>query len=154
MVEPITWRLAEDLKVLVMQITIANEFMTDLGAGVILLDRSQIKLDGQPVTIITISEFTTDEQASSKRAIHSDVELSLEFAMPFEAADTELMVHRAAADLRRVLTGDLRGRALNFRYLRIGSTTFATDLDDAGDLFTLAQVTARAGLTEILAPAL
>lgn len=154
MAEPITWELVEDLKALVQSVTVLNGYLTNLGAGKILLDRSQIKLDGAPVTIITISGFTVDDASSTKRALNSDVDLSFEFAMPFDADDTERVVHRAAADLRRVLTGDLRDRTLKFRYLRVGGTAFDTDVDDSGEPFTLAQVTARAGLTEILSPAL
>ncbi|WP_447940100.1 hypothetical protein [Pseudoxanthomonas mexicana] len=136
-------------------ITIANGYRTDLGAGVILTDRSELTLESQEsVTLIVAGDIEDIEASSSDRIKNSDMDVTFECAIRFDSENTELVAHRARADIVRALAQPLsRDETQCFRSIALTGSRFAQDADEKGIPFTLAQVTARAGLTERFAPA-
>ena len=155
MAEPISWEALQAIKGLLQKIDGSTGWHTAIGQGVILTDRSRLKLEGNaPVTLVVAGELGVSAAASSGRTTVSEMDLTIEVAVPFGSDNPELMAHRARADIVRALGVDLRGLAVRFNKLDITSSRFLSDADEAGTPFTLAQVTARAGLTETHAPAL
>lgn len=155
MAEPITWEALQVIKARVLAIRTTNDFRTDLGAGLILTDRSRLDLDQhEAVMLIVAGDIEDIEAGSNERIRNVDMDVTLEFAVRFESEDPELVAHRARADIVRALAQPLSRDELKcLRTLVITGSRFAQDADEKGIPFTLAQVTARAGLTERHAPA-
>lgn len=151
--EPISWLALQEVKDIVSGITRANHFHTDLGLGRIITDRSQLKLEGTDAVTLIVAGDISPDGASTSRIENSSMSLTLEFAVPFDNEAPELLAHRAAADLRRALKRSVRGAPKYFNKITVESTTFDSDVSENNVLFTLAQVTARAGLTENFSPA-
>lgn len=156
MAEPITWEALQVIKARVAAIRIAGGYFTDLGAGEILTDRSRLKLEGQPsVMLIVAGDIEASAAGSNERIKNSDMDVTLEYAIQFESENPELLAHRARADIVRALAQPLTRAELQcLRLIEITGSRFGQDADEKGIPFTLAQVTARAGLTERHAPAL
>lgn len=155
MAEPITWEALQLIKARVMTIRTSGDYFTDLGAGEILTDRSRLKLEGQAaVMLIVAGDIEANAAGSNERIKNSDMDVTLEYAIRFESEDPELVAHRARADIVRALAQPLTRDELKcLRTIEITGSRFAQDADEKGIPFTLAQVTARAGLTERHAPA-
>ena len=155
MAEPITWEALQVIKARVLAIRTANDFRTDLGAGLILTDRARLDLDQHEAVMLIVAGDIEDLEAGSNERIRNvDMDVTLEFAVRFESEDPELVAHRARADIVRALAQPLSRDELKcLRTLVITGSRFAQDADEKGIPFTLAQVTARAGLTERHAPA-
>ena len=155
MAEPITWEALQLIKQRLTQISVANGYRTDLGVGEILTDRARLSLQTQEsVTLIVAGDVDTDPDTSNARITNSDMDVTLEFAIRFEAESPELVAHRARADIMQAMSQPLTRDELKcMRSLEITGSRFAQDADEGAILFTLAQVTARAGLTERHAPA-
>ena len=155
MAEPITWEALQFIKARVAAIRTADGYFTDLGAGEILTDRSRLKLEGQSaVMLIVAGDIEANATGSNERIKNSDMDVTLEYAIQFESENPELLAHRARADIVRALAQPLsRGELQCLRLIEITGSRFAQDADEKGLPFTLAQVTARAGLTERHAPA-
>lgn len=152
MPEPISWQVLEFLKERLQQVTVANGFLTDLGAGTIALDRDQVREDDAPATLIFGIDFVTPENAVAKRTLTSDMDVVIEFQVPYESAESPMrMAHRARADVLRVLSGELRGGPAGFRSLVVTGSSVTPP--EGGNTTIVAQVTARAGLSEPLSPA-
>lgn len=155
MAEPITWEALQVIKARVLTIRTANNFRTDIGAGLILTDRARLDLDQHEAVMLIVAGDIEDLEAGSNERIRNvDMDVTLEFAVRFESEDPELVAHRARADIVRALAQPLSRDELKcLRTLVITGSRFAQDADEKGIPFTLAQVTARAGLTERHAPA-
>ena len=152
--EPLTWQALQVVRELVEGITVAGGYYTDLGAGTIVTDRSRLKLEGlAPITVIVAADVAVNPDASGPRTSASDMDVTIEVAVPFEAESPELIAHRARADLIRALKTSLRGRLEGFRSFDVTSSGFSSDADEKGLQYTLVQVTARAGLSETATPA-
>lgn len=152
--EPLTWQALQVVRDLVVGITTAAGYRTDLGLGQIFTDRSQLKLEGtQPITVIVAGDVVVNPDASGQRTTADDMDVTVEVAIPFESDNAELVAHRARADLVRAFKTDLRGRVQGFRSFAVTGSGFSSDADEKGLKFTLVQVTARAGLTETATPA-
>lgn len=151
--EPITWRAIQSIKAMLQGIAAGDVYYTDIGAGIILDDRSQLVLSGEVATVITAGDFDENEDASGPRTSISSMDLTIEVAVPFGVDNAELVAHRAAADIRRALRTSLRNAPARFRKLQVTGTSFGAGTDDQGEPFTLAQVSARADLAEQATPA-
>lgn len=152
--EPLTWLALQDVRALVESIRVDAGFHTDIGGGLILTDRSRLKLQGDaPVTLIVAGDLVDDPSASGNRTTALDMDVSVEVAVPFGLDNAELIAHRARADLVQVFKTSLRDRTEGFRKFVVTGSSFSSDADEQGITFTLVQVTARAGLTETVSPA-
>ncbi|HHA2757995.1 TPA: hypothetical protein ACOEQX_001233 [Stenotrophomonas maltophilia] len=151
--EPLSWQLVEFLRERVRLILTSAGFLTDIGAGLIVIDDSELDEDQSgPATVISVQQLSRIGGGSAQ--VTSDASVTIEFEVPRESGEVNprLLVHRARYDLIRVLT-------FNDKLLPKGITTFellqsqmATLEDDAGHSAVVAQITARAGLTETFEP--
>ncbi|CCP15865.1 hypothetical protein predicted by Glimmer/Critica [Stenotrophomonas maltophilia RA8] len=151
--EPLSWQLVEFLRGRVQMIRASDGFLTDIGAGLIVVDDAELDEDQSgPATLISVQQLSRIGGGSAQ--VNSDASVTIEFEVPRESGEVNprLLVHRARYDLIRVLT-------FNDKLLPKGITTFellqsqmATLEDDAGHYAVVAQITARAGLTETFEP--
>nr|WP_204323524.1 hypothetical protein [Stenotrophomonas pavanii] len=151
--EPLSWQLVEFLRDRVKLIRTSSGFRTDIGSGLIMVDDDEVS-EGQsePATVISVQQLSRSGGGSAQAS--SDAAITIEFEVPRGNGqeNPRLLVHRARHDLIRALT-------LNAKMLPIGVTSFellttqmATLEDDAGHSAVVAQITARAGLTETFEP--
>jgi len=151
--EPVSWAALELVKTRILQITKARGYYSDIGAGVVTLDPRKTRgTDTQILTLISVTDVTENDSASGPRTSVSDMEVTIESAVPFSVADNPALVaHRARADICRALREGVRDAALGLRSLKTTGSRFAFDNDGAA--VVIAQVTARAGLAETIPPA-
>ncbi|GAB3305643.1 hypothetical protein [Luteimonas notoginsengisoli] len=154
MAEPASWLVLEYIRDVLRAITVANGYRTDLGDGAFILDDSDVPDDiDAPATVI---EATTVPVSTSSRAhINSDASITVEFAVPRGDGSTnpKLLAHRARADIVKALMVDTRTLPPFIRTLElVDAQLFGAD-DASGASFHIAQVSARAGLTELKSPA-
>lgn len=157
--EPITWRALEALAVIVRGITTDAGYRTELGVGPVILDDSQIDGDhaDEACTFIDVREI--DPSAGGKAFNSPDVDIVIEFVVPrAKGVNAKLQAHRGLADLVRALTFKTTGRNTGlphgFSSLELTGARLGGDTDeDSGASFVIAQVSARAGLTEMHSPA-
>lgn len=154
MAEPLTWRIVQAVKSMLLAIDGTSGWHSDLGAHAIHDDRAVKPDTSAPFTLVIADEITTDESATgrSRRTLSGDIALVVEFAMPADGANPELVAHRARADIVRALSADLRGEEAGLRALVIESTRI-TDAVLGGTDLVIAQVLVRASLTESQSPA-
>lgn len=155
MSNPITWQLLEHVRDALKLITTARGYNTDIGLHVIALESSQLPEDTVPSTLILATDIPVNEEASSSSTTKSDMDIVIEFAVPFMIDDNaQLVAHRARSDVMRALI-PLRKKP---KERPIGVTTFAITgsrigQPEDGAVVVIAQVTARAGLIETQSPA-
>lgn len=151
--EPASWELLEFLAGRVRLISRAAGFYTDIGAGLILLDDEDApeEFAGAATAIVCDRiSFSTGSRAQSS----SDVGVTIEFSVPRHEDEQRpnRLVHRARHDLVRVLTFDPRSLPLGLTKFELIDSQLVPVTDDAGHSSVVAQITARAGLTEIFQP--
>lgn len=154
MAEPVSWLAVLAIKTLVEGITIANGYRTDLGQGAIVVDDSQLPEGAEPITIIDASTF--DGLKTTRSRLDSDMTISIEFCIPRGVGTTnpKLLAHRGRADLISALMLKEQDLPPCMRSLEvIGSELMGFTDEEAASNFVIAQVTARAGLTELKSPA-
>ena len=154
MAEPASWELLAFLKSRVETIRTSAGYRTDLGAGAIVLDDSEEPADaGTPLTVIEAS--AADSFSGGSTHLNSDVDITIEFSVPRGEAtqNPKLQVHRARSDLVRALLVPAGQVPRFIRRLEVTGATFGGFVDEnSGVSFSVAQVTARAGLTELHSP--
>lgn len=154
--EPITWLALEALRDVLLGISQANGFYTDLGLGQIvlddsLLDESEASADA-PCTFVEGRNL--DPTSTGKGHANSGMEILIEYVIPRSSdSNVKLLAHRGAADLVRALTFKTAGRGSDmpagFASLEITGARLGGDTDpETGASFVIAQVTARAALTD------
>lgn len=154
MADPITWQALESIKTMIAGITQANDFYTDLGLAPVYLDRSQNVEGNAPFTVAIANEITVNEDKSSARTLSSTMDLTVEYCIPLGAGtiNPELLAHQGRADIVNALLGGLRGQVKGFTSLQITGTRI-TSAVEPGSSLVIAQVSARAGLSESKPPA-
>ena len=152
MVEPVTWLALQMVEAMVREITVANGYHTDIGLGLVTLDTRQEVEGDQLRTTIAATAVPINESASGPRTVKSDMDFVIEVSVPFTSDEIpELVAHRARADVIRALRGDFRGGAIGVNSLHVTGARLGTP--DDGAAAVIAQVSARAGLTESKPPA-
>ena len=132
------------------RITVENGFYTDLGLSLIALDPRQKPEEGAIYTAIASSLFPTED--ASSRTVRSTMEIVIETTLPFELDENpELLAHRARADIVSVIRNNFRNQAIGITSLVVTGSQLSQPEDGAAAV--IAQVTARAGLTETQLPA-
>lgn len=149
-VEPSSWQLLEFIADRVRGIRTASGYYSELGAGPVILDDANGDLEaGQPVTVIFASDI--DPTGAGSGFVSSDVDVTIQFSLPrgFGETNPNKLVHRARADLVRALTVKDRDLPRFIRTFVLTGSQLAAVADDDGSASVVAQVTARAGLTEL-----
>lgn len=155
MSEAISWTALGVIKSRLQQITTPNGYLTNLGAG--LITRSRDSVPDEPTTpfvLIVGGDIVENEDKSSTRSSISDMDVTVEFAVPYgtdEAQQPELLAHNGRQDIVRALRGAFRKSAPGLRSLNVTGSRIGSPEDGAS--IVIAQVTARVGLSESTAPA-
>ena len=151
--EPLSWQLVEFLRERVAMIRISAGFRTDIGEGLIIVDDSEVEEDAEsPATVISVRRLSRSGGGNAQA--DSDAAITIEFEVPraTDVANPRLLVHRARHDLIRVLTFNVKALPRGITSFELIETQMASLEDDAGHSAVVAQITARAGLTETFEP--
>ncbi|MBH1617899.1 hypothetical protein I5U23_08175 [Stenotrophomonas maltophilia] len=151
--EPLSWQLVEFLRARVQMIRASAGFLTDIGAGLIVVDDAELAEDQSgPATLISVQQLSRIGGGSAQ--VNSDASVTIEFEVPRESGEVNprLLVHRARYDLIRALTFNPKLLPKGVTAFELVSTQMATLEDDAGHTAVVAQITARAGLSETFEP--
>lgn len=153
MAEPITWRALEALRAMLAVVRIADGYHTDLGLAPVHLDRGQNVDANEAFTVIIANEITAVDEKSNRNILASAMDITVEYCIPVTGAgNAELLAHRGRADVVRVLMNDLRGQVQGFNKLQITGTRITSAIEPGSSL-VIAQVSARAALSESTTPA-
>ena len=148
-----SWQMIEALDALVGRVAVTNGYFTDLGAEPRVLDRTQQVDPARAFVIILAETFETVDDKSNHRTLCSGVDVVLEYVIPrAPGVSPEQLAHRGRADLVRALATDLRGGPKGFTSISITGSAITSPEEPGSDL-VIAQVTARAVLSESLLPA-
>jgi len=150
--EPVSWQLVEFLAERVRLITSESGFFTNIGRGLILLDDEDAPEDMKVAATAIVVERISFTSGGRVQA-NSDVGVTIEFSVP-RGQDEDRpnrLVHRARHDLIRVLTFDPRALPLGLTKFEVVDSQLA-EVTDGGHSSVVAQITARAGLTESFQP--
>ncbi|QHB72092.1 hypothetical protein [Stenotrophomonas sp. 364] len=148
--DPVSWQLVEFLAGRVRLITKAAGYRTDIGLGVVVIDDADVPPDHQGAT--TVIEVDRISATSAGRAqASSDVGIVIEFSVPRggDESNPRRLVHLARADLRKALMFDSRDLPKGVTTFDVSEANLATVSDGVGHSSVVAQITARAGLTEL-----
>lgn len=151
--EPLSWQLVEFLRGRVALIRKTAGFRTDIGTGLIVVDDSEVDEDFEgPATLISVRQLSRSGGGSAQ--VTSDAAITIEFEVPRTSnlANPRLLVHRARHDLIRALTFNVKTLPKGITSFDLLETQMASLEDDAGHSAVVAQITARAGLTETFEP--
>ncbi|HDS1089592.1 TPA: hypothetical protein QDZ57_002748 [Stenotrophomonas maltophilia] len=151
--EPLSWQLVEFLRGRVELIQKSAGFCTDIGTGQIVVDDSEVDEDFEgPATLISVRQLSRSGGGSAQ--VTSDAAITIEFEVPRTSnlANPRLLVHRARHDLIRALTFSVKTLPKGITSFDLLETQMASLQDDAGHSAVVAQITARAGLTETFEP--
>ncbi|MGE6332743.1 hypothetical protein [Stenotrophomonas sp. NPDC077659] len=151
--EPLSWQLVEFLRDRVKLIRTSAGFRTDIGSGLIVVDDDEVPEDqSEPATVISVQQLSRSGGGSAQAS--SDAAITIEFEVPRGSGqeNPRLLVHRARHDLIRALTLNAKMLPMGVTAFEVLTTQMATLEDDAGHSAVVAQITARAGLTETFEP--
>ena len=155
MSEPITYQLLEEIKTALSLVQITRGFRTDLGLGPIALEVDQLPAEDVPYTLILGTSIDTSDEGSTRSTIKSEMTIVIEFAVPIATVNNaQLIAHRARHDVIRALIPlrkNIRDRPLGVLSFNITGSAIGQPEDGAS--IVIAQVTARAGLSESTSPA-
>lgn len=155
MSNPVTWQLLEHVRDALKLITAARGYSTDLGLHVVALEASQLPESDVPSTLVLGTDIPVNEDASTRTTTKSDMDIVIEFAVPFLIDENaQLVAHRARADVIRALIPlrkNIKDRPLGVTSFAITGSRIGQPEDGAS--VVIAQVTARAGLVESQNPA-
>lgn len=150
-----SWLMLELLQERVQGIARTAGYMTDLGAGPVLIDEGDALDDDTAGTVIEAGLVTVT--SASATAVNFDMDITVEFSVKRDGAAGGVygkeQMHRCLLDLARALL--IKDRELP-RFVRTFEQTgaqLADAADERGASYLVAQVTARAGLTQIHQPA-
>ncbi|MGN6518764.1 MAG: hypothetical protein ACTHK2_04985 [Dokdonella sp.] len=152
MSEPLSWQALQDVGTLLDAISVDAGYHTDLGTAKRYFDRSQKYDAAEPFVVVVADDIRTREASSGKRQLASDMTIVVQYAIPFGTESAELVAHRGRADIVRCLLTNLRGKALGFTEIVVTSSSI-TDAPADGSNLVIAQVEARASLSETPLPA-
>lgn len=153
MAEPLSYQLLLFLQARLQQITVANGFLTDLGAGVVAIDEDDIAAGDTPCVIVAVGPFEVGETVSST-LLSETATVTVEYSVPRTPGnDAGLLAQRARVDLVRALQFKERALPEGLAGWRITGADIANADESSGRRYAVAQVTARVGLNQRFQPA-
>jgi hypothetical protein len=154
--EPLSWLAVQYIKSLMATVAPAAGYDSDFTApGVRLLDdRSQIDAASGPYVLVVSTDFEPGAESGTRNSssYRESMGVLIEFGVERDPDTTpELQAHRARTDVIRALRQPLRGQLQGLTQIVIEGSS----IGDAPENFPLiiAQVTARAALTDTTPPA-
>lgn len=153
--EPLSWLAIQHIKGLIATITTAAGYRTNIGSSRLLDDRSQIDAEEGAYVLIIARDFEQLGESGSRTqaSVNEDMGVLIEFGIARDPAmSPELAAHRARADIQRALRTPLRGQVKGLRHIAIQASAVGDAPDGAA--LIVAQVQARAGLSDTTPPAI
>jgi hypothetical protein len=151
--EPLTWLAIQAIAALFAPIARDDGWHTDLGSAAIHTDRSQRPAGDAPYVFVFAGEIPVNTASSGPRTVASDMDFTVEYMIPVApGVSPELLAHRGRADIVRALIADPRDLPAGLRKIEITGTQIVSAVEPGSSLI-VAQVTARAGLSESQFPA-
>lgn len=132
----------------------ADGYYTDIGLGLITTEPTQVPDSPISHVIVSETEIIRKPDSSGRRLLATDMFFVVEFIVPKSAVGPTKLARRGRHDITRVLHRPLTRSApkgLNELVLE-GTAKLITD-DERRSNYVIAQVTARAGLSESFLPA-
>jgi hypothetical protein len=156
--EPLSWRALQWIKSRMAAVTPDAGYYSDFSdAGTVRLldDRTQIDAEAGSYVLVVGTDFEPGTESGTRnRAVYrEDMGLLVEFGIARDPAlSPELAIHRARTDVLRALRQDIRAADAGITQIQITGSTLGDAPDGAALL--IAQVTARASLTDTTPPAI
>lgn len=152
MADPASWQLLEALQDIVSGITVANGYLSDLGLQPVVLDDADLG-EEDAGTVIEAGDITVTSQSTEH--VNYDLDVLVEFGIPrgLPGTNAKRLIHCATLDLARALLIKPRDLPRCVRTFEQTAARMVSGEDASGASFLVAQVTARAGLTETKSPA-
>jgi len=154
-VEPLSWRALQWIKGRMGTVTPAAGYYSDFTTCRLLDDRTQIDAEGGAYVLVVGTDFQPGgESGTRNRAVYrEDMDVLIEFGIARDPLlSPELAIHRARTDVLRALRQDIRVADAGVTKIEITGSTLGDAPDGAALL--IAQVTARASLTDTTPPAI
>lgn len=152
---PTTWQLLEHVRDAIKLVQASRGFLTDIGLAPVALEGDQLPEDDAPYTLVLATDIDTNEEASTRSTLSSEMDIVIECAVPFAvASDSQLQAHRARFDVLRALIPlrkDIKARPRFVNNFSITGSRIGQP--EGGAAVVIVQVTARAVLTETISPA-
>ena len=96
---PTTWQLLEHVRDAIKLVQASRGFLTDIGLAPVALEGDQLPEDDAPYTLVLATDIDTNEEASTRSTLSSEMDIVIECAVPFAvASDSQLQAHRARFD--------------------------------------------------------
>lgn len=153
--EPVSWLAIELIEARLRAVTREAGYHTDLGVGTVSTDPAEkASADSAMHTLIDAGDFTEIPKGSTRNIKNFDMAVTIEVFVPFsDDQNAALQAHRARADVVRALSGDMQRNEAEVRVIEITGSGLGLGVSADGAAVVIAQVTARAGLTENNPPA-
>ncbi len=131
----------------------ANGYHTDIGLGLITTEPTQMPESAIAHVVVTETEITRNSESSGNRTLASDMAIVIEFIVPRVDSWPTRLARRGRDDITRVMHRPLRTAPKGLRSLVLEGTARLITDDERRSSYVVAQVTARAGLSESFLPA-
>lgn len=154
-VEPLSWRAIQWVKGVLATISPAAGYYSDFTAITVLDDRSQIDAEKGTYVLVVALDFdpTGESGGRTSQFYNEDMAMLIEFGIKRDPAlNPELAAHRARWDVLRALRTPLRNQVHGFTRIDIEASSVGDAPDGAA--LIIAQVQARAGLSDTTPPAI
>ena len=154
-IEPVTWRMLEEVRAALLNVRRDGGYYTDLGLAPIALEGEQVPAGDAPYTVVLGTDIEVDDAASTRTTLKSALDIVIEFTLPVPLTENaQRLAHRARNDVLRALVPlrkDIKDRPLGVNAFQVIASAIQQPADGAATV--VAQVVARAGLTETFLPA-
>ena len=132
----------------------ADGYHTDIGLGTVTTEPTQApSSNDEAYTLVFDTAITRNSERSGGRTLATDMDVTIEFVVPRGLVTPTKLARRGRDDITRVLHRELREAPAGLRSLVLNGTAKLVLDDERRSKFVIAQVTARAGLSETFSPA-
>lgn len=151
--EPLTERVLQFVVTLLQGISIASGYYTDIGLGHISTEPTQRPSPDNAYIVVTETEIEVTD--SGRRTTNSNMNITIEIVVPCDGAQRQpaRMARRARADCVRALKAPPRDFPAGLRSIELDRHQKLSFDDERYANSVVAQLTARAGLSETFPPA-
>lgn len=152
-VDPLSWRAIQWTKDVISTISPAAGYYSDFTTVQMLDDRSQVDAEQGAYVLVVATDFEPIGESGGRTSqfYNEDMTLLIEFGIPRTAINPELAAHRARSDVLRALRTPLRKQVHGLTSIQIEASSVGDAPD--GSALIIAQVQARAGLSDTTPPA-
>lgn len=153
--EPLSWRAIQWVKGVIAEISQDTGYYSNFAAVRMLDDRSQVDAEQGEYVLVIATDFdpTGESGGRTSHVYNEDMTMLIEFGIRKDPSlNPELAVHRARSDVLRALRTPLRNQKHGITSIEIENSSVGDAPD--GSALIIAQVQARAGLSDTTPPAI